>query len=115
MTEGGPRSCSGYTGPKVRFRDFFRSRSGKVANGRAGKQTRLRAIKDDMKASSSDHGWIKQEINQIKRGTRKNIRVPPGKNMAHKRGFEAKKGYDYKHSVLQDIDLHKLQHKHGGY
>ncbi|MFP4031729.1 MAG: polymorphic toxin type 8 domain-containing protein, partial [Desulfococcaceae bacterium] len=48
-------------------------------------------------------------------GTRKNVRVPPGKNLAHRRGFEAKKGYGYEHSDLQDIDLHKLQHKHEGY
>ncbi|MFP4309645.1 MAG: polymorphic toxin type 8 domain-containing protein, partial [Desulfococcaceae bacterium] len=65
--------------------------------------------------SSVDRGWIKKDMNQIKRGTRKNVRVPPGKNLAHRRGFEAKKGYGYEHSDLQDIDLHKLQHKHEGY
>jgi hypothetical protein len=56
-----------------------------------------------------------QEINSIERGQRTNVRVPPGKNMAHRRGFEAKNGYSYEHSDLQDIDLHKLQHKHEGY
>lgn len=31
-----------------------------------------------------------------------------GKDLAHRRGFEAKKGYSYEHSDLQDLDLHKL-------
>lgn len=54
-------------------------------------------------------------MNSIERGQRTNIRVPPGKNLAHRRGFEAKKGYGYEHCDLQDIDLHKLQHKQEGY
>ncbi|MBU4348573.1 hypothetical protein KJ671_03690 [Patescibacteria group bacterium] len=70
---------------------------------------------NNSKISTTNKGWIKQEMNQISRGKRKNIRVPPGKNLAHKRGREAKKGYDYEYSDLQDIDLHKLQHKHEGY
>jgi hypothetical protein len=83
--------------------------------GRSGKQARLRELGSDPKVSSADRGWIQQEINSIERGQRTNIRVPPGKNLAHRRGFEAKKGYSYEHSDLQDIDLHKLQHKHEGY
>jgi len=83
--------------------------------GRAGKQARLQELGADPNVSSADRGWIQQEINSIERGQRTNIRVPPGKNMAHRRGFEAKKGYGYGHSDLQDIDLHKLQHKHEGY
>ena len=83
--------------------------------GRAGKQARLRALGADPKVSSSARGWIQQEINSIERGQRSSIRVPPGKNLAHRRGFEAKKGCSYEHSDLQDIDLHKLQHKHEGY
>jgi hypothetical protein len=75
---------------------------------------------DDPNLSSADRGWIKQELNHIKRGgrgknKRKTIRVPPGKQMAHRRGCEAKKGFDYMHSDLQDTDLHALQHKHEGY
>jgi len=54
-------------------------------------------------------------MNSIERGQRTNIRVPPGNNLAHRRGFEAKQGYGYEHSDLQNIDLHKLQHKHEGY
>jgi hypothetical protein len=90
--------------------------SGCVVNGgRAGKQRRLKELLNDPNVSSADQGWIKQEVNQISRGKRKNVRVPPGKNMAHRRGYEARKGYGYEHSDLQDVDLHKLQHKHEGY
>ncbi len=56
--------------------------------------------------------WGKRPISVRQRT---NIRVPLGKNLAHRRGFEAEKGYGYEHSDLQDIDLHKLQHKHEGY
>lgn len=49
---------------------------------------------------------------QIDRGKRKNIRNPPGKVLAHERGKEAAKGYDYEHSIHQDQDLHRLQHKY---
>ncbi len=40
------------------------------------------------------------------------MRNPPGKDLAHSRGKEAAKGYSYKHSNLQDKDLHKRQHKY---
>ncbi len=99
--------------------------------GRLGKQPRLRELANDPKLSSADRGWIKQEINQINRGKRPNIRLPGssrkrtingrhyggqgGKVLAHRRGFEAKKGFSYKHSDLQDVNLHKLQHRHEGY
>jgi RHS repeat-associated protein len=91
------------------------AQEGKKALGRTGKQSRLRELGSDPKVSSGDRGWIKQDMNQIERGKRKNIRVPPGKELAHRRGFEAKKGFDYEHSDLQVIDNHKLQHKHEGY
>lgn len=45
------------------------------------------------------------------RGKRTNIRVPPGKQLAHKRGKEAAKGFSYEHSDLQDASLHKTQHQ----
>ncbi|WP_342332357.1 polymorphic toxin type 8 domain-containing protein [Pedobacter sp. FW305-3-2-15-E-R2A2] len=80
--------------------------------GRSGRQQRLKdAVKDD-KESSANRGWINQEQTQIDRGKRKNIRNPPGKVLAHKRGKEAAKGYGYEHSDLQDQDLHRLQHKY---
>ena len=94
--------------------------------GRSGKQARLRELADDPKVSSRDRGWIEQEINSIQnQSTRKgrdgvfrpqkNIRVPPGKELAHRRGKSAKDGHSYAHSDLQEIDLHRLQHKHEGY
>ena len=77
---------------------------------RTGDQVKLKAIVKDPKASSADKGWIKQDLNQIKRGKRTSIRRPPGKVLAHERGREAAKGYSYKHSHLQTKELHKLQH-----
>ncbi|CAM3879449.1 RHS repeat-associated core domain-containing protein [Litorimonas haliclonae] len=79
--------------------------------GRTGKQARLKELGDDPKLGKADRGWIKQERNSIARGQRKNIRVPPGKEMAHERGREAAKGYDYKHSNLQNRADHKTQHR----
>ena len=83
--------------------------------GRTGKQARLRELAQDTKVSSADRGWIQQEMNSIVRGQRTNIRVPPGNVLAHRRGFEAKNGFSYKYSDLQNVDLHKLQHKYEGY
>ena len=83
--------------------------------GRTGKQARLRELGDDPNVSSADRGWIQQEKNFIERGQRDTIRVPPGKELAHERGREAAKGYGYEHSNLQDVDLHKLQHKYDDY
>lgn len=80
--------------------------------GRAGKQARLRELANDDKLGSADRGWINQEMNSIERGQRSTIRNPPGKDLAHERGREAAKGYDYSHSNLQDRDLHRLQHKY---
>lgn len=80
--------------------------------GRTGKQTRLRELANDPKLGSSQRGWIKQELTRIDRGQRKNIRNPPGTHLAHRRGFEAAKGFGYKYSDLQDINLHRTQHKH---
>ena len=80
--------------------------------GRTGKQHRLRGLAKDPNASSADRGWIKQEMNQIARAyDKKTIRVPPGKHLAHRRGYEARKGYGYEHADLQDIDLHMNQHR----
>lgn len=39
----------------------------------------------------------------------------PAKELAHGRNTEAKDGHCYLHSELQDADLHKTQHKVGGY
>ncbi|HFA50553.1 MAG TPA: hypothetical protein ENJ95_16220 [Bacteroidetes bacterium] len=86
-------------------------KGGSLFGGRKGKQSKLKELAGDDKLGSADRGWIKQEINQQKRKKRKNIRNPPGKEMAHERGREAAKGFSYKFSKLQDKMLHRLQHK----
>jgi RHS repeat-associated protein len=82
-----------------------------LSGGRAGRQARLKDLANDPKLGSADRGWLQQEINSVARGQRSSIRNPPGKDLAHERGREAAKGYDYKHANLQDRDLHKMQHK----
>jgi hypothetical protein len=83
--------------------------------GRAGKQVKLRELVNDDKVASALRGEIKRDINQINRGKRTTIRVPSGYQMAHLRGFEARKGFGYEYSVLQDTNLHKLQHTYDKY
>ena len=94
--------------------------------GRSGKDARLRELANDPKLGKADKGWLKQEINSVKNGSKrmskdgtlkpqKNIRNPPGKDLAHPRGQRAKDGNSYKNAKLQDKDLHKLEHKHEGY
>lgn len=78
---------------------------------------------DDPKVGSSDRGWIKNEMRHIETGNRKTIRNPRnsrnsrerGTELAHPRGQRAKDGHSYKDAKLQDVDLHKLEHKHNGY
>lgn len=81
-------------------------------NGRAGKQKQLKHLMEDNKLGNRDRGWLKQEYNAVQNKKRKAMRVPLGKHLAHKRGQEAAKGFDYGHAHLQDVDLHKLQHKY---
>ena len=83
--------------------------------GRSGKQKRLREIANDNKVSSALRGEIICDINEIKRGKRKNIRVPSGYQLAHRRGYEARNGFGYEHSDLNTTDNHKRQHKIDGY
>jgi hypothetical protein len=61
----------------------------------------------DDKQSSYVKGWIKH-----RKDIRKPLNLPPGYEMAHKRGFEASKGYSYKHSDPQWRSIHDIQHKH---
>ena len=83
--------------------------------GREGKQARLRELGDDPKQPSEVRGWIKQDQNEIAQGKRDKIRVPPQYDLAHKRGFEARKGFGYKFAELVTKWIHRLQHKHEGY
>ncbi|MGS0468150.1 RHS repeat-associated core domain-containing protein [Cobetia marina] len=64
-----------------------------LSPGRSGKQARLREIGLDPKQPSHVRGWIEQEQNSIANGTRRNIRNPPGYQLAHRRGYEAKKRF----------------------
>jgi hypothetical protein len=102
-------------GGKNLLKSSFEKSSSDSSDGRAGKQERLREIGNDDKASSADKGWIKQEENAIDRGKRDTIRNPPGKDLAHQRGREAAKGYDYKHSDLKNRQDHQTQHKYDNY
>jgi len=83
--------------------------------GRLGKQERLRQLMDDPNTPRHIKGWLKQEANSIARGQRKTMRLPPGMELAHRRGFEARKGYSYLYSDLQEKFIHRLQHKWEGY
>ena len=83
--------------------------------GRSGKQARLRDLMNDDKIGRVDSGWLKQDANLIRQGKRSTLRVPPGKQLAHKRGFEANKGYGYEHADLKLISDHKIQHKHDNF
>ncbi|ETD72595.1 type IV secretion protein Rhs, partial [Pelistega indica] len=76
----------------------------------AGKQQRLRALLNDVKAPKHIRGWIQQELNRIK-GTKKRIRVPPGYDLAHWRGYENAKGFDYTYTDLNFKRNHKIQHR----
>jgi len=93
------------------------SANGGKGGGRGGRQARLRELADDPKVSSADRGWLCQEMNQIARGKRSSIRNPPGTELAHPRGREAAKGFSHIEapSRLQDIDLHRLQHKYDNF
>ena len=99
---------------------------GGATKGRANKQARLRELANDPKQPRWVRGWIKNEMRHIETGNRKTIRLPgnsrnspgniePGKELAHGRTTEAKDGYCYLHSTINDADLHKLQHRIGGY
>ena len=94
-----------------------------LKQGRSGKQERLRELATDPKVGSADRGRLKNEIRHVETGNRKTIRNPRnsrnsnsrGTELAHPRGQRAKDGHSYKDAKFQDADLHKLEHKHGGY
>lgn len=93
------------------------------SHGRSNKQERLRALADDPKQPRWVRGWVRNELRHIETGNRRTVRLPgnsrnsrtPGKELAHGRNTEAKDGYCYRHSVLQDAASHKTQHQIGGY
>ncbi|WP_208293447.1 polymorphic toxin type 8 domain-containing protein [Zophobihabitans entericus] len=81
----------------------------------AGKQARIRALATDCKASKSIRGWVKNEIRRVatlaKNGKVAKLRLPPGFDLAHWRGYESKKGFNYTYTELNTKSLHRLQHK----
>lgn len=40
------------------------------------------------------------------------LRLPPGHDLAHWRGYESKKGFDYTYTELNTKDLHRTQHRY---
>jgi hypothetical protein len=50
-------------------------------------------------------------MNEVAAGKKGHLRNPPGKDLAHERGRENKKGYGYEHSHLQNRKDHRTQHK----
>ena len=54
---------------------------------------------------------IKNKNGRIK----KYIRNPKEYDLAHYRGMESAKGYDYRYSHLNYTSNHRLQHKYDGY
>lgn len=80
------------------------------------REQRLRQLANDPKLGRSDRGWIKQELNALKRSRltqklRKHIRNPPQMDLAHPPGREAAKGWSYKYAELRPKALHQLRHK----
>jgi hypothetical protein len=83
----------------------------KKGNGRGGRQAKLRELAGDPKLNSAHSGWSKNEKRHVETGNRSTLRNPPGTELAHRRGQEARKGFDYSHSDLQDKSLHQTQHQ----
>lgn len=80
--------------------------------GRSGRQARLRSFADEPKLGRATRGWFKQEKNQVARGKRTGLRMPPETELAHRRGQEARHGNSHSQSVVQAKELHRLQHRH---
>ena len=82
------------------------------------KNRRLIDLCKDQTISTADRGWITQELNMISvflknnSGKQKrNIRNPPGKDLAHEYGRENAKGYGYEHANFKLKKDHIYQHK----
>ncbi|WP_369410718.1 polymorphic toxin type 8 domain-containing protein [Erythrobacter ani] len=73
-------------------RSLWRDERGVVPIGRNGKQPRLRELVNDPKLSSRIRGELRRDLNEIARGQRERMRVPEGMDLAHRRGFEARRG-----------------------
>jgi len=84
--------------------------------GRLVRAARLKELVNDTRAPKHVRGYIKTQMRHRKlNGRKRHLTNPKGFELAHERGKEARKGYNYKHTVLQNVLNHKLQHKHDGY
>lgn len=95
-------------------KEHYKLKAAQGGKNHAGKQNRNQRLKDlvkDGKVSSADKGWIKQEMNEVAAKKKSHLRNPPGKDLAHERGRETKKGYGYEHAHLQNRKDHRTQHK----
>nr|WP_268895645.1 polymorphic toxin type 8 domain-containing protein [Pelistega ratti] len=75
---------------------------------------------NDDKQPSFIRGWLKNEYRRVlqyktKFGKQKIMRLPKGYDLAHWRGYENAKGFNYNYSELNQRSLHKLQHKYDNY
>jgi hypothetical protein len=92
----------------------------KNTSNKVTKSQRLRSLMHDTKIGRAERGWIKQEVNAIKRSlhTKKpriHIRNPLGFDLAHRIGKESAKGYSYKYADLKPRALHIARHKVDNY
>lgn len=81
---------------------------------------RLKELLNDPKVGRSEKGWIKQELNALKRSAatlkrRYHIRNPPQLDLAHLPGREASKGFSYAQALLRPRSLHRARHKIDNY
>ena len=98
-----------------------------------GIQNVLFAAMIDPKQPAHVRGWLQNEQRHVEQDannrriaemreqglnirTRQLVRCPIGMERQHVRGFESRTGHDYHHTVLNDVSLHRLQHRvdHGG-
>lgn len=96
----------------------------KYGPGRKGKQKRLKELLNNPNSRLPKHilGWLKQEDNAVRTkhrnkngNTKRTRRNPPGYELAHRRGYEASKGYGYEYADFNLIENHRIQHKHDKY
>ena len=81
----------------------------------AGKQERIRALATDKSQPRFVRGWVQNEIRRVEglkaAGRSGRLRLPPGFDLAHWRGYESAKGFSYTFTSLLTRVLHRLQHK----
>ncbi|VTX76503.1 Putative deoxyribonuclease RhsC [Neisseria sicca] len=81
----------------------------------AGKQERIRALATDKSQPRFVRGWVQNEIRRVEglkaAGRSGRLRLPPGFDLAHWRGYESAKGFSYTFTSLLTRILHRLQHK----